>query len=157
MEIIVTSGTGSGPTPLAAFDAALLATGVANYNLICLSSIIPPGSVIQRIAYTSPESDFGKRLYVVMARHTETQPGKSAWTGLGWVQNADAGNGLFVEQDGSSQGDVESSIRATLAAMTATRKQSFGPIQSEIAGIECQDRPVCAVVIAVFKSQGWES
>ena len=45
MKIIVTSGTGEGPTSLAAFDAALLDAGVANYNLICLSSIIPPGSM----------------------------------------------------------------------------------------------------------------
>lgn len=157
MQIIVTSGNGSGPTPLAAFDAALLASGVANYNLICLSSIIPPGSTIQRTAFISPDEDFGKRLYVVMARHTETQPGKSAWAGLGWVQNADAGNGLFVEQDGSSQDEVDTAIRATLAAMTATRKLSFGQTQTEMTGIECQDRPVCAVVIAVFKSQGWKS
>jgi hypothetical protein len=37
MIIRVTSGTGTGPTELAAFDAALLDAGVANYNLIPLS------------------------------------------------------------------------------------------------------------------------
>lgn len=39
MHIYVTTGTGEGPTPLAAFDAALINAGVANYNLICLSSV----------------------------------------------------------------------------------------------------------------------
>jgi arginine decarboxylase len=44
LEIQVTTGTGEGPTPLAAFDAALLDAGVANYNLILLSSVIPAGA-----------------------------------------------------------------------------------------------------------------
>jgi arginine decarboxylase len=55
--IQVTTGTGEGPTPLAAFDAALLDAGVANYNLICLSSVIPEASVIRRpTATSSPRS-----------------------------------------------------------------------------------------------------
>ena len=41
--IVLSTGLGVGPTALAAFDAALLDAGVANYNLICLSSVIPPG------------------------------------------------------------------------------------------------------------------
>lgn len=41
LDICLSSGTGEGPTPLAAFDAALPDAGVANYNLLCLSSVIP--------------------------------------------------------------------------------------------------------------------
>ena len=44
MQIHLASGVGSGPTELAAFDAALAAAGVANYNLLYLSSVIPPAS-----------------------------------------------------------------------------------------------------------------
>jgi len=46
VRIVVSRGTGEGPTPLAAFDKALLAAGVENYNLIRLSSVIPPGAEI---------------------------------------------------------------------------------------------------------------
>ena len=42
MKIRLSSGRGEGPTPLAAFDAALLDAGVSNYNLLPLSSVIPP-------------------------------------------------------------------------------------------------------------------
>jgi arginine decarboxylase len=48
LRIQIATGTGAGPTPLGAFDAALLDAGVANYNLICLSSVIPPASAIRR-------------------------------------------------------------------------------------------------------------
>lgn len=34
MRICLTTETGVGPAPLAAFDAALMGAGVANYNLI---------------------------------------------------------------------------------------------------------------------------
>ncbi len=46
MKIYISSGRGTGPTSLSAFDAALNEAGVANYNLIRLSSIIPPDSKI---------------------------------------------------------------------------------------------------------------
>ena len=39
MNIHVASGLGTGPTKLSAFDAALNAAGVANYNIIKLSSV----------------------------------------------------------------------------------------------------------------------
>lgn len=38
MSIHLASGTGEGPTELAAFDAALMDAGVAIYNLLCPSS-----------------------------------------------------------------------------------------------------------------------
>ena len=47
------TATGTGRTLLAAFDDALLAAGVANFNLITLSSVIPPGSSI-RVGVTEP-------------------------------------------------------------------------------------------------------
>lgn len=63
MRILVSHGTGDGPTPLAAFDSALLAAGVENYNLIRLSSVIPPGAGIERGRFTSDPDEYGRRLY----------------------------------------------------------------------------------------------
>lgn len=44
--IYVTSGIGEGQTNLSAFDAALWDAGIANFNLIKLSSVIPPHSKV---------------------------------------------------------------------------------------------------------------
>lgn len=155
LQITITRGVGEGPTPLAAFDAALLHAGVANYNLIYLSSIIPPASSIVRTRFVTNPDEYGHRLYVVMSRHIEQQPGKMAWAGVGWTQNQDDGRGLFVELDGSSKSEVEEAIQATLTSMITTRHLPYGPIESEMVGIECRTKPVCALVVAVYKSESW--
>jgi arginine decarboxylase len=152
---VIASGTGTGPTSLAAFDAALLNAGIANYNLIYLSSIIPPGSRIERANFVTPPEEYGHRLYVVMAHHVEHQPEKMAWAGVGWTQNEDDGRGLFVELDGGSKADVAEAIQATLTAMMANRPYASGPIHSQVIGIECQTKPVCALVAAVYRSEDW--
>ncbi|MDQ2678046.1 MAG: pyruvoyl-dependent arginine decarboxylase, partial [Actinomycetota bacterium] len=46
LSINVVGAVGTGPTSLAAFDDALVSVGVANYNLVRLSSVIPPGSTV---------------------------------------------------------------------------------------------------------------
>jgi arginine decarboxylase len=155
VRIVVSRGTGEGPTPLAAFDKALLGAGVENYNLIRLSSVIPPGSAIERARFTTEPDEYGRRLYVVMAEQRATEPGDGAYAGLGWVQEPGDGRGLFVECEGASHEDVHDEIVATLDSMTESRRRDYGPVESEIAGIECTGRPVAAVVIAVYKSEPW--
>ena len=87
MNIQISAGTIAGPTKLSAFDSALNASGVANYNLIRLSSIIPPASKIQ--AQPGPISllpgEWGDRLYVVMADMRVDTPNQEAWAGIGWM------------------------------------------------------------------------
>jgi arginine decarboxylase len=60
MLIQVTGGTGAGPTKMAAFDAALNQAGTANYNLIKLSSIIPPDSKVKAAGWLNPASKIVK-------------------------------------------------------------------------------------------------
>jgi arginine decarboxylase len=156
MKITITTGTGEGPTPLAAFDKALLDAGVANYNLIYLSSIIPPNSVIERAHYMTPPDEYGHRLYVVVARQSTEEPGTSAWAGIGWTQDCASGKGLFVELHGGSQCEVEQSIDQTLTSMIASRSSSYGLINCEVVGKTCADKPVCALVMAIYKSEGWD-
>ncbi len=155
MQIVITSGTGSAPTPISAFDHALIGAGIADYNLLLLSSVIPPGSVIERRAFVAPPGQYGHRLFVVMARQDARIHGESAWAGLGWVQAPATGKGLLVEVRGTSRRVVERGIERSLAAMVANRGEAYGPIQSEIVGIECHADPVCALVAAVFAAQGW--
>jgi len=111
--------------------------------------------VIERARFVASTDEYGHRMYVVMARHDEQQPGQVALAGLGWTQDPKDGRGLFVELHGSDRTDVERRIQATLETMIASRPYAYGPIQSEIAEVACRDRPVCAVAIAVYESQGW--
>jgi len=155
MKIVVTAGTGEGPTAVAAFDAALHSAGVENYNLIPLSSIIPPGSTVERATFETPSSEYGHRLYVVMARCDAQSVGDEAWAGVGWTQEQESGRGLFVELHAASKSGVQEAIEATLRSMMASRGHTYGPLHCEVAGIVCRAMPVCALVIAVYQSEGW--
>ena len=84
LEIRLASGVGTAPTMLAAFDAALREIGVANYNLIRLSSVIPPGSLVTvSAAPLSPSGNWGDRLYVVTADMRTDVLGAEVWAGIG--------------------------------------------------------------------------
>lgn len=164
MKITITTGTGSGPTALAAFDAALLQSGVGNYNLIPLSSVIPPSSELQQDCYTAPVSEFGHRLYVVISSQQATEPGAEAWAGLGWVQDT-SGKGLFVEHHGLNEAGVSQDIHRSLSAMVANRSHDqYGSIvyvafNDHLAGIlELQPtvRPETQEVINALHARGLE-
>ncbi len=157
MRIRIASAIGHGPTPLGAFDAALRNAGVENYNLIPLSSVIPAGATLEKGAYFTPSSEYGHRLYVVMARHDAVKIGDEAWAGLGWTQESAGGRGLFVELHGSTRREVENAIESTLDSMKQGRPYDYGKNESEIVGVVCKGTPVCALVIAVYASEGWDA
>lgn len=157
MKITVTTGTGEGPTALSAFDAALLDAGIANYSIIYLSSIIPVGSTVECNKFVALPGEIGHRLYVVMARHDEQRPSKTAIACLGWVQDSNDGSGLFVEMHGTRKEDIEKSLYATFNAMMANRPScTYGSVHHRMVNIECHSRPVCAIVAAVYKAESWE-
>ena len=89
MIIPVTGAVGRGPTELSAFDAALVAAGVADRNLIYLSSVLPPASSVEPVErIVATPGGWGDRLYCVMAQERTTVPRTQAWAGVGWVQPA---------------------------------------------------------------------
>ncbi len=158
MNINIGSAIGTGPTKLAAFDSALNAAGVANFNLIKLSSVIPEKSNI--VIYNNqhiPKIDgkWGDRLYVVMAETRVDTPNVEAWAGIGWVQDKKTRKGLFVEHEGNSEEAVRRDITQSLEALMATRNIDFGEINMKVVGRVCTYHPVCALVVAVYKSDDW--
>lgn len=157
MEIHVAGGVASGPTELAAFDSALYAAGVANFNLLSLSSVIPPNSQVIVHDGKAPEiaGDWGDRLYVVKAEYRTATPGIEAWAGIGWIVDSTTSRGLFVEHEGESKDYVESQIRKSLKSLADVRGVDFGEVSMKVAGITCEIDPVCALVIAVYKAEAW--
>jgi arginine decarboxylase len=156
LHIPVTSGLGTGPTALSAFDAALVAAGVANFNLVRLSSVIPPASaIVPSEAPSRPAGSWGDRLYVVYAAWTATGDGEEAWAGIGWVQDPETGAGLFVEHEGPSRAAVEGDITASLDAVQRNRGVTLSPARMVLRGARCEGDPVCALVIATYESTSW--
>lgn len=157
MKIQVTDGVGEGPTPIAAFDQALINANIANFNLIYLSSIVPPDSDIEITKHPKvTNSKWGDKLYVVIAQQRTARRNHEAWAGIGWVQDPKTKQGLFVEHEGRSESEVREDITNSLEAMQKARGQKSGKINMHVVGKKCVDLPVCALVVAVFESVTWK-
>lgn len=150
------AGIGRGPTTLAALDGALLVAGIAHFNLIALTSVIPPGAtIISHTGAATSNGGWGDRLYVVIAEQREERMGHEAWAAVGWVQDETTGRGLFVEHCGESRKQVEVSVEASLEAMASARGLDPTLAQIRVEGTQCDGTPCCALVVAVFAAAGW--
>lgn len=155
MNLEIAGATGTGPTDLAAFDNALLAIGAGNYNLIRLSSMIPPGATVRRVARVDPGGTWGDRLYIVYADQRTVTRNAEAWAGIGWVQDPATGAGLLAEHGGQSEGEVRKDIRDSLAAMLADRGMPPAEPDMCIVGGMCEGTAICALAVAVFRPEPW--
>ncbi len=157
LHITVRLGRGTGPTHLAAFDAALREAGVADRNLLRLSSIIPPGATVERTPNPGPcPGSWGDRLYVVMADERVERPHEEAWAGIAWCQDVDTGQGLFVEHHGHSQLQVQADLVSSIEAIADDRPgHAWGEPQLALTGVTCDDMPVCALAVACFQHDPW--
>ncbi len=63
MRVSITSGKAEGSTKLNAFDNALLNAGIGNVNLIKVSSIIPPGTMVVEL----PPLEIGSMVNCVLS------------------------------------------------------------------------------------------
>jgi arginine decarboxylase len=157
LDIKVSRGAGTGPTRLAAFDAALQAAGLAGYNIVRLSSVIPPGAVVQEVAGADLDRGVnGDVAYCVYAAAYASNPGEQAWAGMAWADHLDgSGAGLFVEHTAASETRVRQDLVATLEAMSISRGDAYELAGQIVSSASCVDHPVCAVVVATYGTAGW--
>lgn len=157
LTIRVSRGTGTGSTRLAAFDAALRSAGVADFNLVRLSSVIPPfSSVITTESDDQIPGGHGDLLFCVYADAYSSTPGESAWSGIAWAQHHDAAQGgLFAEHSGWSQGGVQRELDHTMEEMISGRPPGFQSRGTLLSSITCESHPVCALVIASYRRVSW--
>lgn len=155
MPIPIACGIGEGATELVAFDAALVDAGVADRNLILLSSVLPPGSTVARVERIAETPGFwGDRLYCVLAQARTSDPGTEAWAGIGWMQD-DTGRGLLVEHHATSEPALSALIEASLRGLGRNRKRAFAHTGAAIVGSRCSGAPVCTLVVAAFAAEAW--
>lgn len=163
MTIEVVSSVGRGKTLLSAFDNALLNSGVHNYNLLTLSSVIPPKSeIVQMKKYESKPDEFGHKLYVVKAEIRSDIKGHGLACGIGWYQLED-GRGFFVEHEVERDSEVEAKetienwILQSLEDLVVSREIKFDRTKAHflITSAKVEDLPICVLTIAVYHSEGW--
>lgn len=156
-QIHISGALGMGPTQLAAFDNALIKSGVANYNIIRLSSVIPAYSeiVVHEGAIPPLPGEWGDRLYAVYADTRTSLPSEEVWAGVGWVQDPKTGKGLFVEHEGHSELSVRTDINNSLKALLKHRDMADLPITMKVVGGVCRDHPICALVVAAYQVSDW--
>ena len=163
MNIYVVSSCGTGQTHLSAFDNALIEAGVANYNVIPLSSVIPRnGKVLKVKKYKPGKDEIGCRLYVVMAHIKSSNPDSYLGAGLGWYY-LKSGGGLFVEHEleGYTEQKVkdklEELITASLSDLCKHRDEKFETknINMCLTISPPKNKPRCALCIAVYKVDPW--
>jgi arginine decarboxylase len=154
IDIHIRTARGTGRTLLSAFDHALFGAGVADFNLVRLSSVIPQPS---RLSFTSEpvRGEHGDRLYCVYAAAYAGQPGETAWAGLGWVRD-DTGKGLFVEHTAGSEESLHELIHLSLEDMKASRKGGYGQVETAVVSAHHDGRPACALALATYQVTGWE-
>jgi len=154
LKIRVTSGIGTGTTNLSAFDAALFDAGIENFNLILLSSIIPPSCSLTIEKYKQAPMEMGQKLYTVMSRHFGNKENGSVYAGLGWAYTNDGG--IFVEHQGRSYNQVRDEIILSMTAMIEHRPfLKSQPLNHKIIGCDRVCSPTCALVAAIYTSEEW--
>lgn len=165
MKISVVSAKGVGQTLLSAFDNALKKTGVYNFNLLRLSSVIPPNTIVEIVKKPTVKGEWGDKLYIVQAEIRSETPGKALAAGIGWYQFNPDGRGVFVEHETLADTPeeahqiVEDLIYKSLEDLCIGRNEVFKTkkVQSQIVSHKVSKEPVCALVLAIYQSESWNS
>jgi pyruvoyl-dependent arginine decarboxylase (PvlArgDC) len=118
--------------------------------------------VVRRDGYTTPPDEHGHRLYVVKADRRSDQPGQVIASGIGWYQWGD-GRGVFVEHEAvgvrreAVEADLECCIRRSLQDLCAFREIPFDQraVGIAVSLAEVSDLPTTALVLGVYRSEGW--
>jgi arginine decarboxylase len=154
-EIHIVWGSGEGKTEISAFDKALEKAGIHNFNLIQLSSVIPPETrIIERGRYRNSKSSVGDKIYVVLSTIISKQTGKEISAGLGWVQSKEGG--IFFEYAGEFPVSIcKETIEIGLNEMMSIRKWDWDD-SIKLKVISHKVRKIgCCMIAAVYDHEGW--
>lgn len=162
--IRVVWGTGTGPTALSAYDAALAGAGVENYNLVTVSSIVPAEATVESVGTAPDLGPAGNRLTVVEARVTvgrdrddesgavgesTSDPARGS-AGLAWATGP--GPGLFYEVAGDfDEVECRRRLETGLDAGRALRDWTFDGGGDRVVSVDpVADGFASAVVLGVY-------
>ncbi len=162
MIIHVSASCGEGTTLLSAFDEALHKSGVYNFNLIYLSSIIPTNSVVQLSKIQARPNEYGNRLYVVKSELRCDVKDTFIGAALGWYQDK-KGKGVFVEHScsGYTYQDVQYKLKLdvfnSLSDLCTKRRFPFTKreLKMKFSITKVGLKAACVIVVAAFQNEPW--
>ena len=148
-EVFVVSGVGRHPDAVASFEGALRDAGVEPYNLVPVSSILPPDAEFVEPHEGIENLSAGQVVHSVLGRETLTDGTANAAVG---VARADEGHGYFVEKAGvPDAGDLaETLAREMVETSDATGEVADSFNVEAIASAEDYDGNTTAVATAVL-------
>jgi len=141
-------GTAEGETPLSAFDRALSAGGIHDYNLVRLSSVVPPDATVIERGTAEREWPVGQAVAAVVADAVGSVSGETVVAGLGWATSPEGG--VFMEHTADSRDECETLLRRGVRDAMAHRDRTWdGEVNTRLVE-HVVDRTGAAVVAAVY-------
>jgi len=140
-----TAGSAEGLTELNAFDNALMAAGIANLNLIKISSVIPAGA---RLTGTPLEITPGSLVPTVYSVQSSTVPGETIASAVGLGFSRDR-HGMIFEHHTGSAVIAERVVREQVAEAFERRGMDLAEVVVRVAEhtVERNGCTVAAVVL----------
>jgi arginine decarboxylase len=124
---VVAGGGESDTSKLNAFDRALIDAGIAQCNLVPVSSILPEGAV----KVEPLEIPAGSITHCVMARQDGVK-GETVSAGIGWAQLDKYG--IVAEDKGNTNGETtEHNLRGKIMEMSSARRMKPRDIRYKTA------------------------
>ncbi len=144
----VTGGSALSPiSSLNAFDEALMRAGIAQCNLVPVSSILPANAVEVSFVPITP----GAIVFTIMAR-ADGEPGDTISAGVAWAFGIDDENrryGLVVEAYGKAPRlELKEDLTRKIQRMAAVRRMKLDEIRYSIETIERIPKNMYGCVIA---------
>lgn len=154
MNIKVLKSSGIGKTKKTAYDDALKNVNLHNYNIITLSSVIPPGSNIDITESFHCNFSVGDVIYAVQSKNFSSTNGSTIASGLAWCMEKNENGGIFLENKAPTKKHCEENLRDGIDEMKENRVNMNFEDQSNVICIEekVQDDKlyVCVLVIGVY-------
>lgn len=148
-EFFITSGKAVSPvSELNAFDLALKKAGIAQCNLVCVSSILPKDCT----EITQQNIDAGSITYSVLAR-MDGDEGTTIGAGIAWAWAKSKKYGLVAEAHGyMDKKALEETLEWKIKEMAKIRGIKIGPIKMQIEVLRVpMDNYGCVISALVYR------
>ena len=149
-NIFIVDATGTGCTPKSALDDALSKLGIHHFNLLHLTSVIPPMTeIILKDVYDRRILP-GTVQPVVMAHFESDQPGQVISAGLGWKLAVEGG--IFMEVNGVwDERTTEHKLLTSLDELARRRDWDWQqPSQTKVQESIVKNQAASVLVCAIY-------
>lgn len=150
--IYLVKGHGYGSLDKTAYDDALWNAGIANFNIIPLSSVLPPSCSIVETKLDWNSYGRGMQLKVVESAALEVRKGLEAVAALGWIDPEGDKAGMLLELKGGDYDFLRIQMYEGLMEMSRRRGLNGEPkMVIERAPVSNDKTYTCALVAALYK------